>query len=53
MRPLVLTEVDGGRLVENWDGIQKDRNNYTDAEVDAIEADFQARLKALGFDPSG
>jgi hypothetical protein len=48
--PLVLTPVTGGLTVANWDGIQKDRNNYTDAEVAAGERDFQARLAALGVD---
>jgi hypothetical protein len=49
--PMVLNDVDGGRLITNWDGVQKDRNNYTDAEVEAFEADFQSRLAALGYDP--
>jgi hypothetical protein len=49
--PLVLNDVDGGRTITNWAGIQKDRNNYTDAEVAANERDFQARMAALGFDP--
>ena len=48
--PLGLTDVDGGRLVANWDGIQKDRNNYTAAEKAAMQRDYEARAAAMGFD---
>jgi len=43
-------DVEGGRLVADWDGVQKDRNNYTTAEKLAMEQDFQAAKEALGFD---
>jgi hypothetical protein len=49
--PVDLTEIEGGRVLTNWDGIQKDRNNLTDAEIAAMERDFQARMDLLGFDP--
>ena len=47
---LSLTEVEGGRLVENWDGIQKDRNNYTADEKIAMERDYRARAKEIGYE---
>ena len=48
--PLSLTEVDGGRLVDNWDGIQKDPHNYTAAEKAAMQRDYTARAIAMGHD---
>jgi hypothetical protein len=45
-----LSAVPGGNTLAGWDGVQKDRNNYTEAQVAAMEAQFLADKAAAGDD---
>jgi len=49
--PQALEGTAGGRALVGWDGVQKDPHNHTEAEVAAMEADFQIRLTQLGAIP--